>query len=99
MQPRTARRGERVENAVQFPDHPWQLKAPSSTWYFADKELEPAIGPYRVGHLQDPRPDDPHIPTVEQALIVALGENALLAVWSDDDAIVCIVYEGRAYWP
>jgi hypothetical protein len=57
---------------------------------------------YRVGHLKDPQPADPFFATVEQALIAALNENdayAILAVWSDDGAIVCIIYERKAYWP
>lgn len=62
------------------------------------------INPHRcrMGYLRDPQPDDPWFATPEDALKAATAiddDTALLAVWDEQDTIVCIVYEGMAYWP
>jgi hypothetical protein len=58
---------------------------------------------FSVGHLRDPRPDDPRFGTQREAESYARDKSSLdvvLAVWRDrDGAVLAIAYDGLVYWP
>lgn len=61
---------------------------------------------YRIGKVQDPRPDDPTFDTFDAALAAALDlsradtlDSWVIAVWEADGygRIAALIYQGGAY--
>ena len=57
---------------------------------------------YRIGKVQDPRPDDPTFADWQVALIAAIDMSAedswVIAIWRmPDGAIEALVYQGQVF--
>lgn len=64
---------------------------------------KPEPGPYSIGELRDPRPEDKRYDNQIEAEQVARRESwpgGILGVWRDADGdLVAIAYDGMVYWP
>lgn len=60
---------------------------------------------YRIGKVNDPRPDDPTTTDWQEAMDVAdkladesKWDNFVVAIWEGDDGYICaLVYQGTVY--
>lgn len=58
---------------------------------------------YRIGQLNDPRPDDPYFDTELEAVEAACNFDRILVttvgVWDSYGELLAIVHEGQPFYP